>query len=360
MANNYEQNTPIPSHVLASSMFRTISLAQVDQSRLLDGIHQYPLCAGCNNAIKRQDPFEVYCPKCGHTLWCNPGCTRFPGRSFQINDKTPRETLIPDSWALHEQLCFPTIQRRPFGGRDFAYHRQACLFPVGQDTPQIIWVHYDWGTATLTVEDPSFHAFGVQTDSEPTRCVLLRDGYQMENWTFRFDLLLLSYPQVAQAIPPNMASQSIAALAKPLQLKTWFGPVVAIAVSPNPSGKHCLVQDITPRDITAAVIYHLTHLDNPCRPLAQFWPGADDAYPVLKLTDAANHFITSAFGHQPPMAPVLVASWKGGIWKPCTVAHRLGLRWYISSGNCRSWQDMDRGPNPDARWLKYVFGDDQE
>ncbi|KAH6632265.1 hypothetical protein F5144DRAFT_533624 [Chaetomium tenue] len=311
MANN-QPNASTTSASLPSSMFRCISLAQIDNTRLLHGPRQ-ALCAGpCENIINHQDPSDKTwelverCRHCQTALWCSPQCAQFHGQSIRLDPEKPPEILVPSSQSVHEAIC-GGITNPPFRGRTPAYH-QACIFPVGESTGRLIWVHYDLETAVLTIEDQSFHVFGMHPYSEPTRRVFLRDTLELQDWTFEYDLLLLSYPQVSTEstpVPFYMVNHSIAALARPLQLKTWCGPVVVVAVSHNPSGKHCFVHSVNPRDISAAVVYHLRHSDNSCRPL--FSP-ADNVYPALKLTNYKNRYINFAFGRQPAMAPVLVPS----------------------------------------------------
>lgn len=360
MAHNQQKPFTF-SNVLALSRFRSVSLAQVDNTHLLRG-HRRALCAGCQTVVNPRDPLNrpghigERCRHCQIPLWCSHHCAQFHGHSIRLDSSGPPEILIPSSREMHEKICLRGVIRHPFGERTLTCHHQAFLFPTGEDTGRLIWVYYDQKTATLTVEDPSFHTFGIQAYCEPTRRVLLRDDPEMKGWTFEFDLLLISYPQLSMLVPHQMTNQSIAALAKPLQLKTWSGPMVVVAVSRNRNGEHCLVHSVNPRDVSAAVIYHLRHLDNLCRPLVSSWE--DSVYPVLKMTDSENKYISSAYGPQPAWAPVLVGSWRDRIWKLCMAAHRLGLRWYISSGNCRSWQNLDRGANRNARWLKYVPDDD--
>ncbi|EAQ87637.1 predicted protein [Chaetomium globosum CBS 148.51] len=312
MANN-QPNAPTASASLASSFFRNVSLAQIDNTRLLSG-RRGSLCAGpCGTIINHQDPSDKTwelverCRHCRTPLWCSPQCAQFHGQSIRLDPKGPLEILVPSSQSVHEAIC-RGISSPPFGGRTHAHH-EACLFPVGESTGQLIWVRYDLETAELTVEDTSFHVFGMYPYREPTRRVLLRDTLELQGWTFEYDLLLISYPQASTEstpLPYFTVNSSIAALARPLQLKTWVGPVVVVAVSHNPSGEHCFVHSVNFRDISAAVIYHLRHSDNSCRPL--FPSPAENVYPALKLTNRTNHYINFAFGRQPAMAPVLVPS----------------------------------------------------
>ena len=306
MAHN-QQNMVTFSSVLASFSFRSVSLAQIDNTRLLCG-RRLALCAGICQGPLSNGPWQVgeRCRHCQITLWCSLHCAQFHGQSIRFDNWGPLHILIPSSREVHEKFCRRGIIKHPLGGRTLTSHHHALLFPAGEDTGRLIWVHYDQETATLTIEDPSFHSFGIRASCEPTRRVLLRDDPEMRSWFFEYDLLLISYPQISTQVPRDLVNRSIANLAVPLQLKTWSGPVVVVAVSRNPSGEHCLVHSVNPRDVSAAVIYHLSHLDNPCRPLAPIWK--ENVYPALKLTDPANDFISSAFGPQPRMAPVLVAS----------------------------------------------------
>lgn len=349
--------------MLASSRFRNIRLAHIDNNRLRYG-NRRGLCVGvCGTVVDPPGLLAepggdgVRCDHCHLLLWCSPLCAQLHGRSTLLDNWGSPQILCPSSKELHEEICLCVIDRHPFE-RASANHHKAYLFPREEDSIQLIWVKYDQKTATLTIEDGSFHTFGVRARCDPTRHLLLRDDPKMQAWDFEYDLLLISYPQVSTSIRHYQVNHSIADLAKPLQLKTWCGPVVMVAVSPSPSGGYCFVHDVNYRDISAAVMHYLGREDNPCWPLAPSW--SETVYPALRLTDTTNNFIASAFGRQPPMAPVPVAHHKDLIWKPCIAAHRLGLRWYISTGNSPSWKNLDQGNHHNARWLKYVPDDDWE
>lgn len=216
------------------------------------------------------------------------------------------------------------------------------------DVGELIWVHYNPETATLVIEDQGFHTFGLFNSAEPRVEFLARRTTGLAS---DHDLLLLSYPQAGQPIPNYQVNRSIAALAKPLQVKTWRGPVVVIAVCQNPDGRFCLVDDPTWRDIAATVKYFRGRPDNIGCPLLQEWRDID---PALQMTDVENRFISSAFavGEAHRMAPIHVPARDRRQWLCCMPAHRLGLNWFLRSGNCRSWKGMDYTENKDAGWLK--------
>lgn len=253
---------------------------------------------------------------------------------------------------MHQQLCREGASKlKPQGGLKPDHYRHALLFPITEDVGERIWVNYNPETASLVIEDPYFHQFGVFGDEKPIVRVIPRLQPGLDNWRWSHDLVAICYPQADLPIPNYSANRSLAALAKPLQLRTWRGPVVVIAVSSgNPRGPYCQVDNVSWRDITAAVNYFRTRPSN--TGLSVFQGGPDRNRPALKLTDLNNKFIASAFGELPPIAPVQVNLEDGDKWRPCMAAHRLGLNWFIRSANYPFWQDVDLAGNSDARWLK--------
>jgi hypothetical protein len=252
---------------------------------------------------------------------------------------------------VHQQFCRNgAYKQKPQGGLDPGHYRHALLFPITEDAGERIWVNYNPKTATLVIEDSHFHQFGVFADEQPAVQLIPRVQPSLTNWHWSHGLVVILYPQHNLPIANYSVNRSIAALAKPLQLSTWRGPVVIIAVSSgNPSGQYCQVDNIGWADITAAVHYFRTRLSNIG---LSFGQGERDVLPALKLTDLGNKFIASAFGELPPMAPVQVRLGNADEWKPCLAAHRLGLNWFIRSANCPSWKDVGHADNGNARWLK--------
>jgi hypothetical protein len=212
-------------------------------------------------------------------------------------------------------------------------------------------VHYHPETAALVVEDAGFHVFGLCKNAEPVANVLCRDEPGMQGWTMDHDLLRISYPQEDVAIPSHEVNRSIAALAKPLQLRPWHGPVIIVAICPNPAGQYCLVDNLRWRDITTAAIYFRTHLHNPAWPLA---PNCHTAQPALQLTGQKNWSVAAGSRAPSSLATVNVLAGQPYLWKRCMAAYRLGLDWWVCSANGSSRRDVDRAENEneDARWLK--------
>ncbi|KAJ4289424.1 hypothetical protein N0V88_006904 [Collariella sp. IMI 366227] len=167
----------------------------------------------------------------------------------------------------------------------------------------------DTGQDTLTViQDARFTPPRTSTGNIKIR-ILQRDEPLVPQQHKDHDIALVRYYHPDEA------------LGKFEDTTTWAGPVVAIAIRHNPDGWYCFVDDFTLRDKALAVGYLQGHYE-PSRP--------------------EYHASLSSFSEPE--------------WKPCMVAHRLGLSWFVSSTDCR--EGSFRAQNVRARWLKYVFDRD--
>ena len=390
LSSNRTSPSPNPRQT-GPTKFTQISLEHISNASLAD---YFPgnLCVACNKAVspsgqhgpKRflisgqgpslsiqpdketwslpMDPNQVrvpfYCAGCEDARWCSFACTQKGARWFRPLGADHTVVLHHGSYDAHQQFCRLGASKslEPLLDEgDPAYHRRALLFPMDQAAGELVSVHYDPQTGSLLVGDSPFKRFeALASDGSitavPTCRVLGRHELGFMDRVMVHDLLLISYLQTGPT-QFRLINQSIAALGKPQQLKTWCGPVLILAVSRNPEGRHCLVDDVSHRDVSLAISYFRSHGNNIGVPGSEF---RENFYPVLKMTDTNNASITSAFGKVPSMVPIHVSpfSMMSRDWKPCIMAHRLGLSWYITTANCPSWKALNSDQNKDARWLK--------
>lgn len=308
----------------------------------------------------------LYCASCEDAKWCSFGCTQKGARRIQPVGADHTIILHHGSYDTHRQLCCADKAPRPLAGFDVADQRQALFFPMDHETPELVSVHYDPRRGSLVADNSPFRRFdalehGGAMVSAPSCRLLDKDELKPNGWDVVHGFVLVSYLQSGPT-PACLVNKSIAALGKPQQLKTWRGPVLVLAVSPNPEGKHCLVENLSYRDVSLAIHYFRSHSDNIGFPGTEF--DEELFLTNTKMTDPCNSFIASAFGKLPPVVPIRTPIDRrySGDWKPCAMAHRLGLPWYVTTANCPSWDYSgdDHAENKDARWLKYVFEQEED
>jgi hypothetical protein len=220
---------------------------------------------------------------------------------------------------------------------------------MAQEAGELVWVHYDPETAALVIEDAGFHVLGLCNKTEPVANLIRRSDLVARGWTMDHELLLISYTAGYVAIPSHEVNRSIAAVVPPPLLIIWHGPVIIVAIHPNPDGQYCLVDNLRWHDITTAVTYFRACPGITVWPLPPEWSASQ---PVLQLNDPKKVSIAQCFGAPPPIATANAWVVHPQAWRRCMTAYRLGLDWSICWANGPSWRDADRTENEDARWLK--------
>ncbi|GAB1319415.1 hypothetical protein MFIFM68171_09625 [Madurella fahalii] len=345
----------------------TLNLAIIDNSSLAKNKDTSGLCVGCGNNLPAEShgsPQCVSCDNCGRATWCSPACAFGGCRGTAPNGSNM--VLWLGSYDTHLQLCSqrafapPKLPSEPKTRR----RCRALLFPTNKERAKAVWVDYDTETAALDIDTVALKDFEIihrrATSSELSlayKVILQKDSTGYSN-DVAHSIAIIYYPPEGVKMIPSFVNKSIAALGKPQQLKTWRGPLVAIAVSHNPGGKYCFVEPFDPIDLSRTVGWFRDHKDNIGFPALE--AGSRYAWPVLKMTDRMHTFLSVAFGPLPSMTEIQMNMASPAFhrsWLPCIAAHRLGLPWYIAPANSESWDIRDYEENDDARWLNILIRD---
>jgi hypothetical protein len=190
---------------LSSKTYKQAATVDCDSTSLK---HVCVMCPAQGSDMK-------YCARCRIARYCSAECQKA-------------------DWSHHKHICKHHANFTP-DKRPSPSHFNGILFPMAGEKPEPIWVQYDAGYGTVTVDHPDFNTFDgfLGLNSIPSSILSSMTAYSdpvLEDSQAERTCVLLSVNQrVAAAQGPKALNKSQTALGPGL-VRPWFGPVVQVTL----------------------------------------------------------------------------------------------------------------------------------